>query len=47
LAIGSERLGAGDLAFAQQALQQARHWQPDLAELADFEQRLRNAGGPG
>jgi len=47
LAIGSERLGAGDLAFAQQALQQARHWQPDLAELGDFEQRLRNAGGPG
>ncbi|MEG2804588.1 hypothetical protein [Stenotrophomonas sp.] len=47
LAIGSERLGAGDLAFAQQALEQARHWQPDLAELGAFEQRLRDAGGPG
>ncbi|WP_256776875.1 MULTISPECIES: hypothetical protein [unclassified Stenotrophomonas] len=47
LAIGSERLGAGDLAFAQQALAQARHWQPDLAELGEFEQRLRDAGGPG
>lgn len=47
LAIGSERLGAGDLEFAGQALQQARHWQPDLAELGDFQQRLLDAGGPG
>lgn len=47
LAIGSERLGAGDVSFARQALQQARHWQPDLAELDEFEQRLRNAEGAG
>jgi tetratricopeptide (TPR) repeat protein len=47
LAIGSERLGAGDLGFARQALDQARYWQPDLSELGGFERRLRDAGGPG
>jgi len=47
LAIGSERLGAGDLGFARQALEQARYWQPDLSELGGFERRLRDAGGPG
>lgn len=45
LAIGSERLGAGDLAFAERALDQARHWQPDVPELADFDQRLQAARG--
>jgi len=45
LAIGSERLGNGDLAFAAQAAEQARLLQPDLAELPAFEERLRRAGG--
>jgi hypothetical protein len=45
LAIGSERLGNGDLAFAAHASEQARLLQPDLAELPAFEDRLRRAGG--
>lgn len=45
LAIGSERLGNGDLAFAAHAAGQARLLQPDLAELPAFEDRLRRAGG--
>ncbi|WP_422505059.1 hypothetical protein [Stenotrophomonas sp. GZD-301] len=45
LAIGSERLGAGDIDFAAQALDQARHWQPDLPELPAFAERLRSAQG--
>ncbi|WP_265309162.1 hypothetical protein [Stenotrophomonas sp. SRS1] len=45
LAIGSERLGSGDIVFAQQALMQARRWQPDLPELPAFAERLRSAGG--
>ena len=45
LAVGSERLGAGDLVFAQRALEQARRWQPDLPELPAFAERLRSAGG--
>ena len=45
LAIGSERLGNGDLAFAAHAASQARQLQPDLAELPVFDDRLRRAGG--
>lgn len=45
LAIGSERLGNGDLAFAAHAAEQARLLQPELAELPAFEDRLRRAGG--
>lgn len=45
LAIGSERLGRGDVAFAEAAVAQVRQLQPDLPELAAFEQRLRQAGG--
>ncbi|WP_313442094.1 hypothetical protein [Stenotrophomonas sp.] len=44
LAIGSERLGRGDVAFAESAVAQARRLQPDLAELPAFEQRLRQVG---
>lgn len=47
LAIGSERLGRGDVRFAAAAVEQVRQLQPDLAELATFEQRLRQAGGQG
>ncbi|KAF1017633.1 MAG: hypothetical protein GAK31_00901 [Stenotrophomonas maltophilia] len=45
LAIGSERLGNGDLGFATQAAEHARALQPQLAELPAFEERLRWAGG--
>ncbi|WP_313139994.1 hypothetical protein [Stenotrophomonas sp.] len=45
LAIGSERLGRGDVQFAAGAVEQVRRLQPDLPELAAFEQRLRQAGG--
>lgn len=45
LAIGSERLGSGDVDFAVHAAGQARQLQPDLAELPLFEHRLRRAGG--
>lgn len=45
VAIGSERLGAGDLAFAETAARQAAQWQPGMAELAAFEQRLQQVRG--
>ncbi|GAB3062062.1 hypothetical protein [Stenotrophomonas tumulicola] len=48
IAVGSERLGGGDMAYAETALERARQWQPGLAELAAFEQRVRQArGSPG
>lgn len=45
LAIGSERLGRGDVAFAQEALQQAARWgvSPTAAEYQALQQRLRDA----
>jgi len=43
LAVGSERLGAGDTGFAAKALQQARELDPATLELAAFAERLRNA----
>ncbi|MEN5425348.1 hypothetical protein ABE522_03090 [Stenotrophomonas pennii] len=45
VAVGSERLGSGDVAFAARAAAQARLWQPALAELPAFEARVRQAGG--
>ncbi len=45
LAVGSERLGSGDLAFAARAADQARQWQPDLGDLDAFDNRLRQARG--
>ena len=45
LAIGSERLGRGDVEFAASAVEHVRRLQPDLAELPAFEDRLRHAGG--
>lgn len=45
LAVGSERLGNGDLAFAERAASQARRLQPSLPELDAFEARVRQAGG--
>lgn len=47
LAIGSERLGSGDVGFATRAAEQARQWQPTLAELPAFEARVRQAGDIG
>jgi len=48
LAIGSERLGSGELAFAERAAEQAHYWQPASSELEAFQQRLLRArGGEG
>lgn len=43
LEVGDERLGAGDVAFAAQALQQARELDPAAPGLAQFAQRVRVA----
>lgn len=45
IAVGSERLGAGDAVFAAEAAQQARRLDPNAAELADFQARVRAAEG--
>jgi len=45
LAVGSERLGAGDAVFAADAARQARRLDPAAAELTDFEARVRAAQG--
>ncbi len=43
LAVGSERLGMGDTAFAAQALQQAREIDAGTPEIPAFAQRVRTA----
>lgn len=43
IAVGSERLGAGDEAFARQALEQARRLDAAMPELPDFAARVRAA----
>jgi hypothetical protein len=43
IAVGSERLGGGDTAFAQQALAQAQQIDPATPEIASFNERVRNA----
>lgn len=43
LAVGDERLGAGDIAFAEQASRQARELDPNTPGLAQFTQRVRDA----
>lgn len=45
LAVGSERLGRGDVEFARRAVERARQLQPALPELDAFEARVRQAGG--
>lgn len=45
IAVGSERLGAGDAAFASEAVRQARRLDPRTPELADFQARVRTAEG--
>lgn len=46
LAVGNERLGAGEVARAQRALALARAIDPGVPGLDDFRQRLRAAGAP-
>jgi len=43
IAVGTERLGAGDVAFAADALEQARALDDRSAGFADFEQRVQSA----
>lgn len=43
IAVGTERLGAGDVAFAVQALQEARRMEGVVPGLEDFEARVRSA----
>lgn len=45
VAVGSERLGGGDIGFAQRAALQARRLQPALPDLPAFEMRVAQAGG--
>lgn len=40
IAVGSERLGAGDAGFARQALEEARELDPEMPELAEFHGRV-------
>lgn len=47
LAVGDERLGAGELAAASAALDAARELDPDVPDLAAFAERLRTATSPG
>jgi hypothetical protein len=43
IAVGAERLGAGDVAFATQALEEARKLDVDSPGLDDFEARVKVA----
>ncbi|HYG06546.1 MAG TPA: hypothetical protein VD865_09045 [Stenotrophomonas sp.] len=47
IALGSERLGAGDAVFAAEAVQQAARLDPRAADLADLQARVRAAEGRG
>ncbi len=47
VAVGGERLGAGDVAFAAQALQEARQLDAQAPGLAEFEVRVRTAQSGG
>lgn len=44
IAVGDERLGAGDVAFATQALDEARALAPRAPGLEEFAERVRRAG---
>jgi hypothetical protein len=46
IAVGSERLGAGDVAFAAQALEEARRLDAAVSGLDDFQARVRLAQAP-
>lgn len=47
LAVGDERLGAGELGRATSALQYARETDPSVPGLAEFSERLRTASASG
>ncbi|HEX2122410.1 MAG TPA: hypothetical protein VHL59_12275, partial [Thermoanaerobaculia bacterium] len=47
LAVGEERLRAGELARARTALASAREIDPNAPGIADFDQRLRAASASG
>ena len=44
--MGSERLGAGDVAFAVQALEEARRLDAAVPGMGDFQARVRLAQAP-
>ncbi|MBP7658276.1 MAG: hypothetical protein KA742_17220, partial [Pseudoxanthomonas sp.] len=46
IAVGSERLGAGDVAFAVQALEEARRLDAAVPGMGDFQARVRLAQAP-
>ena len=46
IAVGSERLGAGDVAFAAQALEEARRLDAAVPGMDDFQARVRLAQAP-
>ena len=47
IAVGAERLGAGEIAFATQALASAKALDPEAQGLEEFSQRVRTAAGSG
>jgi hypothetical protein len=47
IAVGGERLGAGDVEFAAQALREARGLDGNAPGLAEFGERVRSAQAPG
>jgi len=47
IAVGAERLGAGEIAFATQALASAKALDPKAQGLAEFSDRVRTASGSG
>lgn len=47
IAVGAERLGAGEIAFATQALASAKALDPKAQGLAEFSERVRSAAGSG
>ncbi len=47
IAVGAERLGAGEIAFAAQALASAEALDPQAQGLAEFGERVRTASGSG
>ncbi|MEO6366309.1 MAG: hypothetical protein ABIO38_09735 [Luteimonas sp.] len=45
IAVGAERLGAGEIAFAEQALSSAKALDPKAQGLIEFDERVRTASG--
>jgi len=47
IAVGAERLGAGEIAFATQALSSAKALDPKAEGLREFSERVATASGNG